>query len=268
MEDENDLALALNVAVGMAVYLMIEARTFAARLLLAATAVLLLAANVATNSRGGFVGLVVLGLFLLIAGPHRKVVAACAVAAVLVLLLVAPPTYWNEVRSISTAAEKGDTGETRLYFWGIGWKMFLAHPIVGVGTNNFGIRAPEFQDPYRVAWRSHTWGRVAHSMYFTLLPELGLVGTVLFAAILVWCFRVWRRLRRLGRASPDDPLLRTGALAASGLSAGLIGTLITGTFLSVLYYPVLWILVALLAALDASVDEALARRASEAPDAA
>jgi O-antigen ligase len=209
-----------------------------------------------------------LALFLFIIGPHRKALLGFTIAAAIGLSAFAPPSYWEEVKSIRTAGNKGDTGETRLYFWGIGWRMFLDHPILGVGTYNYGIRAPEYQDPYRVAWRSHTWGRVAHSLYFTLLPELGLVGTVLFGAILVWCLRVWRRLRRLGRGAPDDPYLRTGALAASGLAAGVVGTLVTGAFLSVLYYPVLWILVALLAALDASVEEALARRASETPDAA
>ncbi len=30
----------------------------------------------------------------------------------------------------------------------------------------------------------HMWGRVAHSLYFTLLPELGILGVIVFVYLL------------------------------------------------------------------------------------
>jgi O-antigen ligase len=240
--DENDLAFTLNAAMGIGVYLLIEAKTVASRLTLSAALAILAAGVAATNSRGGFVGFAVLGLYQLVFGPYRRGVAVCMVLAVCMLALFAPAGYWDEVRSIAGAAEKGDTGEQRLYFWSLGWKMFLDYPIAGVGTNNFGIRAPEYHDPTRTGWKQHPWGRAAHSLYFTLLPEHGLIGVALFGGMLVWCVRAARSLRRSWLGPPQRPDCRTVGLLASGLTAGLFAALATGAFLSVLYYPPTWVL--------------------------
>jgi O-antigen ligase len=99
----------------------------------------------------------------------------------------------------------------------------------------------------------------------TILAEHGIIGAILFAAILVWSVREILRLRRESRASPDDTELRSAWLQSMGLGAGLWATLTTGAFLSILLYPVLWVLVAILAALGASQQEALAGRMEPDP---
>ena len=260
MADENDLALALNSAIGVGIYLFIETRSGARKTAILLSMATMVGAIVVSNSRGGFVGFVLLGLYLLVFGPYRKVVVVCAVLVLVGLLLFAPAAYWDEIRSLTTAAEKGDTGETRLYFWGIAWKMFLDHPIFGVGTNNYGIRAPEYQDPDRTGWNVHTWGRVAHSLYFTLLPEHGIVGVVLFLGVVFWCFKTQWRFRAVGFRRDAGPDERSAALQACGITAGIFALLATGAFLSVLYYPVLWVLTGLLASLEGTSRSLLAVR--------
>ena len=248
--DENDLALALNVALGITVYLWIERRS----MLLIAGMGLFLAAIVASQSRGGFVGLAGLGLFLLVSGPHRRVVATFAVLAVIGLLLLAPAGYWQEVQSIGDSMQPGDTGDERLYSWRLGWRMFLDEPVLGVGTYNYAARVADYQEinagnlDSEGHWRRHMWGRTAHSLYFTLIPEHGVVGVALFAAMVGWAVRAVLRIRRRYRAVPDDEGARSDAMLASALAAGIFAVLATGTFLSVLYYPILWALVSLLGA--------------------
>lgn len=249
MGDENDLALVLNVAIGVGLYLFFETSSGMKKLVLSLSLGLMLAGVVVSQSRGGFVGLAVLAAFMLVFGPHRRKIALGIVLAAVGLLLLAPPSYWKEIQSIRTAANPGDTGESRQYFWKIGWRMFLEHPITGVGTDNFGIQAPHYMDPHRKGWRVNPWGRVAHSLYFTLLPEQGLVGVALFAMMLGWCFKTQRKLRAAWKRNENDETARTATLLACGITAGIIGVLATGTFLSVLYYPVIWVLVGLLAAL-------------------
>jgi len=252
MGDENDLAFALNAAIGVGVYLLNEARGPGRKLLLGGSLGVMVAGVVATRSRGGFVGLATVGLWMLLAGPKRGRVLLAILLAAVCLAAFAPPTYWAEVSSIKTAGDKGDTGEQRQYLWGLGWRMFLDHPIVGVGTKNFGIRAPEYESQERSNIEGeHMWGREAHSMYFTLIPEQGLVGITLFTALITWCFGALGRIRRHAREHPDDASSVSALLLASGLMAGLVGSLVTGTFVSVLYYPVIWVLVGMLAALDA-----------------
>jgi O-antigen ligase len=214
-----------------------------------------LAGVVMSNSRGGFVGLAGLGAYMILAGPRRLRVLAALLIVVIGLLLLAPASYWDEVRSIQTADEQGQTGETRMYFWGIAWRMFKDHPLIGVGTNNFGIRAAEYEDKWRAETTGHhVWGRAAHSLYFTLLSEQGVLGVLLFTLMISWSVRSVWRIRRMGRAESAIAGRAAGDMA-SAVMAGMVALLLTGAFLSVVYYPVIWVLVGLLASVDATAGE-------------
>jgi O-antigen ligase len=252
MEDENDLALALNVALGVAMFLFMETTSKTKRLLLAGTMTLMIATMVVTMSRGGFVGLAALALYLVIVSPRRMTVVLLIALAVGGLFLFAPSRYWDEVRSIRGADQEGDTGEQRMYFWGMGWRMYLDHPVVGVGTRNYGIQAPYYEDPNRAeATGLHAWGRVAHSLYVTLISEQGTIGAVLFLLTIGFGWRARRRIKKESRQHPDDPELRSALLLATGLSAGMFALLVTGAFITVIYYPLLWVLAGFFGSLDA-----------------
>ena len=108
-------------------------------------------------------------------------------------------------------------------------------------------------DLTRDGWAVHTWGRVAHSMYFTLIPEQGAIGCALFFFVTVWCFRLHRRIRREWHKDPENPDKRSLALLASASAAGLFAVLATGAFLSVLYYPVFWIQIGMTTSLEAAL---------------
>lgn len=254
LSDENDLALALNAAIGVGIYLMIEAPNLSRKLLIGASLGLMLAGVVATSSRGGFLGLVATAVYLVFAGPNRKTIVGWIAVGAVGLALLAGPTYWNEVRSIKTAGNEGDTGEQRLYLWGLAWRMYLDHPVLGVGSENFGANAPHYEDIERsIAFGEHLWGRAVHSMYFQLLSEHGTVGVLLFAMILGGTATRLRRIRRTTLTRQDDPAARSELLLASAIAAGAVGVLASGVFLSVLYYPVLWALIAMGWSLDAAV---------------
>jgi O-antigen ligase len=248
--DENDLALALNAALGVAVYLFMASDSKAKRWLLAGSMVAFVSAIVVTMSRGGFVGLACLALFLLMTGPRRGTMLTVLLLAVAALYLFAPASYWKEVASIEDSDRKGDTGEQRLYFWKLAWRMYLDHPLTGVGTRNYGINAPFYEDEERVRRGFHTWGRVCHSMHFTLIAEEGTIGILILFYLLWGCFRCQRRLRHEYLDRVDDPERREMMFLGTGLAAGLFGFLVCSTFLTSLYYPVFWVLVALFAVLD------------------
>jgi O-antigen ligase len=252
MGDENDVALALNVALGMGYYLLPLQRTAGMKLLMLSAMALNVAGVVMSNSRGGFIGLAGLGIYMVLAGPKRPRIIAAVVVAAIGLAMFAPASYWDEVRSIRSADQKGDTGEARIYFWKIAWRMFLDHPIAGVGTGNFGIRAAEYEDKWRAETTGHhVWGRAAHSLYYTLLSEQGIIGVTLFALMLGWAVRTAWRIRRTAKVRGDAAGLEENAMSC-GLMAGMVALLITGAFLTVIYYPIIWVLVGLLASVDAT----------------
>jgi len=86
-------------------------------------------------------------------------------------------------------------------------------------------------------------------MYMTLLAEQGIAGVILFFLMVRWSVTNNAALRRRSSSNPEDADARTAALLGSGVSAGIFALLATGTFLSVLYYPVLWVLLAFLSAI-------------------
>lgn len=250
LSDENDLAFALNAAIGLAIYLFLETSLLSRKVLLAGAIGTMVWAVVSTGSRGGFVGLLAVALYLLLTARRKGPILAFIVLGILAVYLVAPPAYWEEIGTIRTAHQGEDTGGKRLYYWGIAWKMFLDHPLAGVGTDNYGIRAIEYADASR--YRETMWRRVSHSLYFTLIAEHGLAGIVLFCLMLLWCRKSYHNIQRDAAEHPDDPDLASAALLSAGLAAALLAVLATGIFLYTLYYPPFWVLVALTGSLHAT----------------
>lgn len=251
--DQNDLAFALNSALGVGCYLFVEAREVKRKLWIGAGLGLLVTTIVVSSSRGGLLGLVAVMVYLFVTAKQaRKPILVLAVIGVIGILAFASDEWKSEIATIAEAGDPQDTGGRRLYYWGIGWKMFLDHPITGVGTENYRIRAPEYRDLSR--YHESMWKRMAHSLYFTLLPEHGLVGVFIFCGMLVACLRGHRRLQRRFDREPDNETKRTAALLSAGLAAGMVAALATGTFVSVLYYPSIWVLAAMMGSMAATAD--------------
>ena len=264
--DENDLALALNAAAAIAVYLLFGERGLFRRGVLIGVVALCALTSAVTLSRGGFVGLVAIWGFLVVTGPRRGRLFVMGVAVALLLVVLAPADYWSEVKSIRTADDNDDTGAKRIYYWKLATRMFADHPVFGVGTRNFGIAAPLYEDQiYAEQSGHHMWGRVCHSIYFTVLAEQGLAGVVPFTVVLWWCFRTHRKILRAARRRPDDESLAAASTLSRGMVAALFAVLACGAFLSAAWYPPLWIMVGLLAGLDRIVAAAADHSASSRP---
>jgi O-antigen ligase len=189
-----------------------------------------------------------------------------------IAVLVAPSTYWNEVRSITEEGASKGTGAERVYTWNIGWQMFLDNPVMGVGQGNF----PYVFRKYEVGTghgeegyhgRSVA-GRAAHSIYFTMLPELGILGTSLFIGMVFNMLKDLKTIKsrasgpirngpgpgpgegsRSKKTRPVNPLANKNYALALALEGALVSYLVSGAFISVLYYPNFWILMGFIVSL-------------------
>jgi probable O-glycosylation ligase (exosortase A-associated) len=264
--DENDFCLALNVITPFAFFSLYLARNKWYRLFLVATLGLLLFTITATMSRGGFVGLVAVAMACWLASPRKAVSLIGIVALSLLVVSFVPSSYWDEMKTIETSTENDDTGAQRLYLWGMSWKMFKDNPILGVGPTNFQWNNYKYEDGEQASRGLHIWGKGAHSLYFTLLPEEGLAGVVVFLALLISGIRDNRRIRkaykRLQRnGAPAELLGRLHALTVYSRAndVAVLGYLVTGAFLSVLYYPYFWLQAGLGVAITRVFDETVRR---------
>jgi O-antigen ligase len=212
----------------------------------------------ASLSRGGFIGLAAVGAYCWYRSPKKMNALIVLAVAVLFMLVLAPETYWDEIASSTsdeTMSEEG-TGGARLYTWGIGMEMFLYNPIIGIGQGNF----PWTIDLYEVGRTFHErsfGGRAAHSAWVTLISELGIVGIVIIGGMLLQCYKDLKLVRT--RFAPAESRQKHAQTVQAGddvrvhlaraMEGSLIGFIVSGVFISILWYPSLWVMVAFVVAL-------------------
>ena len=265
LEDENDFGLAINMVIPYAFFMLFIARSTFEKFFFLGSLVIFLAATIATFSRGGFLGLLAVGFFCWFFTPKKVITTFIILVLCGSFLIVTDASYWTEMSTIQTADQEGDTGHQRLYLWGLAWQLFLDHPILGVGPANYQYNAYIYETQHETGQGLHVWGKVAHSLYFTLLSEGGLVGVILFLLILMSARRDRKRIRSYFKRDlliSNVPEAKQEELKAIyylslAVDASLIGFLVSGAFITVVYYPHFWLLTAFSAILKKVFDRTL-----------
>jgi O-antigen ligase len=95
-----------------------------------------------------------------------------------------------------------------------GWKMFLAHPLTGVGPGNYTPAYPHFAVGTWYASRGH-----AHNYYIHILAETGAIGALAYLVLLSGVIRQARATLRAENRS----LWRSAAVGCCGIIAAVSG---------------------------------------------
>lgn len=239
--DPNYLAAAIVPAMMMAAGLAARPGRPLLRLGLGAVMALLALGLAATESRGGLLAaaVVLVGAFALWRG-RRTVIALFTVVLVVVagLWFSASPAAWERITNV------GDGGSGRSDTWQVAWRVVEAHPVAGAGLAQFPAVSPDFVDRPGALPSIDLLIReriVVHNVYLQLWAETGIVGLLLFLAV-VWgalaaCWRAARRFDAAGDASMT-------ALSWATLLATL-GALTASVFLSNVDDRRLWVLLGL-----------------------
>ena len=112
----------------------------------------------------------------------------------------------------------------RLRAWGEAWRMFLAHPIVGIGVGTFDEVAYQLPgshnlDFYRAGWH-------AHNALLHVLAEAGVIGLVawifLWVVIVRALVRAWRTGGRQQRLFSSAALVSVAAFQILSMTEVLI----------------------------------------------
>jgi probable O-glycosylation ligase (exosortase A-associated) len=272
--DENDFALALNVVIPYVFFSLYFTRSQHQRLMMFAVLGVLLIGVTTSSSRGGFVGLLAVATYCWFVSPRKFVSLLVLAIIALPVLVMVPRGYWAEMRTIQTSTQNRDTGAMRLYQWNIGWEMFKDYPLLGVGPSNYNYTSDQYESQNQKDLGYHVWGRVSHSLYFTVLPEFGIVGLTLFVAFVTLGFRDNQKVRRAYRmlaaagAGPPSRLQRLYELSmlTRANDAALVAYLVTGSFLAVFYYPHLWLHAGIGMAIRRSADAVMAEEGAAVED--
>ena len=238
--DENDLSLFINMWLPFCFFLFPIEKVKLRKAIYALGLPIGLAANVASMSRGGFVGMVCVGFVCWLFSSKKVLSLIIICVAGVAIYFFAGDAYLREMNTVTDTQE--GTAQARMESWKAGWSMFIDHPW-GVGGNNFQVKFPYYQTDW---FQRGMWGRVAHSLWFTLLPELGVLGVLIYFLLLFYNIKDIVFLRRIDIGNSPD--LQYVHSLSSAFLASMAGYFASGTFLSILYYPHYWYLTGIIVA--------------------
>ncbi|HEU0033256.1 MAG TPA: O-antigen ligase family protein [Kofleriaceae bacterium] len=219
LNDPNEVALVIAAgAISLLIAFIRRKDSTVTKVLAVLAIVACIVAVLMTKSRGGqLCMLLVLFVYLVRRYGLWSFVPAIAMAAPLLLF----GGRSDEAADMST--------QQRYEAWATGLAMFKQYPIFGVGSGQF---------------TEHHY-LTAHNSFVLALAETGLVGLVLFSAIIYVSFKsLWVGLRTLAHV-PGAEVAQVWGMALLG---SMVGAMFSITTLSFTYKSVLWIMFALIGA--------------------
>lgn len=208
-----------------------------------------------SGSRGGFLGLIAVGVALLFLLRNVSVAkrGAAVVAMAAGLFVMAPQGYWQQMESLTEPTEDynwtSPYGRKAVAERGLGYMM--DHPVFGVGVGNFpraeGLLAEVSRQRARMGI-GYRW-TAAHNSFLQAGAEMGMPGLVLFCSLVFGSMLGLGRLRRRlpdrwRRLSSEHRFLYD---IATYLPVSMIAFSVAGFFVSFAYHDMLYVLVVFVA---------------------
>jgi len=208
-----------------------------------------IAAQIATFTRGGWIGLatgvvVVLGLALRGRLVRDRCTALTLLSVLLLLGLVLAFFHGPIMLRLFRSAE--NTLRVRSNLDQVALQMIQTYPLTGIGLDNFVSVAPRFG----VGWQWETQGKLhkVHNVYLALATEAGPLALLLFGLLLAGLLRRAWRLWQWGGTSALPWANPLGVGLLGGLVAVMVHGLVAWGLLSYSVFPLFWLLAGLLPA--------------------
>ncbi len=194
-----------------------------------------------TFSRGGFLALVVTLVLMFVRRPPRPAVLLVTGGLIVLLWQYVPAQYTERLATLVEFFD--DTPVEEVSFRGrssevlTAWLMFVDHPFVGVGFDDFKSYYQTYAQ--RIGLEVRNEERSAHNLYLEVAAETGLMGLFAFGAILWFMFRGMRAAKK----SFTEAGLSDYASMVGAFSVGWIGYLTGSLFLHMAFPRYFWLLV-------------------------
>lgn len=238
--DPNDLALVLLFPFSFTISIvMTPGLSKKVRFVGFLAAIAIFSAIIATQSRGGLLGIMSAVGVLAWRRVQSKALLFIGGGIVMAILFVAAGISG---RKSGGAAEEGldASAQGRLYAWEAAFLMAVDNPIFGVGINNFYFNY-FFYSPH---WDG--LNHAVHSTWFGVLGETGFLGLIAFMVMTLTIFFSAKRTTDVVMQKREiyPPVIRC---ISEGLYSGVIAFCVSGTFLTQGFTWPIYILTALTA---------------------
>jgi putative inorganic carbon (HCO3(-)) transporter len=198
-----------------------------------------------TYSRGGLLGLLVVGGMVLIKSKYKVLAAPLAVIGFAFAYWFLPEVWFGKMETLEDY-EQDMSAMSRIVTWKVLWLFALDHPLTGGG---FRLYSGWIFDRYlfqalpadeAAKWVGHWWD--AHSIWFAMLAEHGFIGLFLYVILIVSTFMTLLWIKRVARYYPQIAWMENyGSL----LFVSFCAFVVTGTFLDFAYFDLFFQLIGL-----------------------
>lgn len=225
IEGNNEIGLALIVAIPLMNYLRMVATRGWIRLGLLVLMVLSATAALGTQSRGALLAICAMGLVLWLRSKQKGISAVFITLFAIVLVAFMPSSWEARMQSIGNYQEDS-SAMGRINAWQMAFNLANDQLFGGgfsISTSTIFLKyAPAPGDVH-----------AAHSIYFQVLGEHGYIGLILFLLIWFFAFRTAAKIRADAQKRPETQWLDQ---LAGMCQVSLVGYAVGGAFLSLAYF--------------------------------
>ena len=258
--DRNHLSVALVLVLPLLLYLQAHTVNRLFRLGFLCAFFVLVVAVLGGGSRGGFIALSVLGVWLVLTTRRKGLAVVLVAVAVVGYFAFAPESITNRMSTIQEM-DGDDSFMGRVYAWRVSSAIALANPVFGGGFH--AVQVQPIWDHFKEA--SGFFGflnlsaptfkaKAAHSIYFEVIGDLGFVGFSIFLFILLRGLRArWIIKNAVDRLGSEYRWARD---MADMLLLAILAYMIGGAAVSLAYYEVIYMVVMLMELLRIHVTRA------------
>jgi len=239
--DNNQLALALLMTLPLANYLRSQSEKRWVSLTMLACMGLTVVAILGTYSRGGFIGLAVLSVAAWLKFRKKLLYPIAAAMVLLPSLYFMPARFFDRLHSIDSYGTDSSF-QGRVVAWHVAYDYARDHFPFGAG-----FYGPQLSQVFN-SYYPQVGPRAAHSIYFQVLGEQGFIGLFIYIGILIFAFLKAAKVAKACAGKPD--LAWAGELTAM-IQLGLLVFCLSGAALSMAYYDIFVLYLAMLLSLQA-----------------
>jgi len=249
--DNNQLALALLMAIPLVEYLRSNTSFKPLSWLLASTMIFTAISIIGSYSRGAYIAMAAIALMAWFKARRKFAFLAILVVAGVAIYHFTPQEIIDRAASIQSA-DSDASFHGRWVAWQVAIKYATDHFPLGAGF--YGPQLNGIFNYYFPSEGSHA----AHSIYFQVLGEHGWIGLALYVALIFFSFGTCWRLARTQQQHSTNWVRKLSAMTQISLFAFMVG----GAALSMAYYDLFIILVCLIPQMAQLSQPASTRRAA------
>ena len=190
-----------------------------------------------TSTRGGAVALAACLLYFWKKQGLKLKYAFLIVLIGLTFAGMLSEAQWQKFERIGT--EQDESARDRIDNWKIAWRMMNDHPLVGVGPNNYVQAKKKLYNETQNMF-------VQHNIFLQASTELGYTGFFILLLMIYSFYRSTRYVKKIDYASDK----RAYFYIANGMEICMLGFIVSGMFITTLYYPFFWLNLAIVVSLQ------------------